>query len=97
MVIEDLNKDGYEDIILGGNNTYLLPQFSMIDACNGKILINQKGEYFKQLAPEKTGLKIKGTLRALELINDHDKDLLFALINNKDIQLYTLNTNNLLK
>jgi len=88
IVTTDLNGDGYEDIILGGNNTYLLPQFSMIDACKGKVLINRKDKNFKVLPSNQTGLELKGTVREMELISYANNDYLICLINNKEVQLY---------
>ncbi len=94
IVVKDLNGDTYDDLILGGNNTYLLPQFSMIDACRGKVLINQQGKDFEVLSAKKTGLEIKGTLREMELINNRNHDYLIGLINNAEVQVYELNSFN---
>jgi len=84
----DLNDDTYDDLILGGNNTYLLPQFSMIDACKGKILINNKGNGFKVIPPNQTGLQFNGTLREMKFIDHNNKAKLIGLINNKAVQFY---------
>jgi len=91
IVTTDLNGDAYDDLILGGNNTYLLPQFSMIDACKGKVLMNQKGKGFKVLPSNQTGLHIEGTLREFGLINHSNNQYLIGLINDDKVQLYEFN------
>ena len=90
IVVEDLNNDSFDDLVIGGNNTYLLPQFSMIDACRGKVLLNEAGKGFKVLTSDQSGLNIEGTLRAMQIIKTDKAVQLIALANDKEAQVYTL-------
>ena len=87
----DVNKDGFEDLILGGNNEYLLPQFSSIDACSGKILINDNGKGFIVVEGVSSGLDNAGVVRNIEAIDYQGKPHILFLINDNAPALYKLN------
>ncbi len=89
ILIEDLDSDGFPDAMLAGNQSYLLPQFSSIDACQGKILKNKNGD-LHILSDEESGLALKGVVRQIELIDYKGKKHFIALINNDKPQLYKL-------
>ncbi len=91
ILIEDFNNDSYPDLVLGGNNEYLIPQFSMIDACKGKLLINNRDNSFDFINNPKSGLDFKGVVRELDIINIGGESFLLTLINNKQPQLYKIN------
>ncbi len=87
----DVNRDGLEDLILAGNNTYLLPQFSMIDGCRGKVLLNEPNSInYKVVENEVNGLNIQGVVRAAEILNIQGKDHFIALVNNGKPYLYSI-------
>ena len=93
MINCDVNKDGFEDIILGGNNEYLLPQFSSIDACSGKILLNDNGKGFKVVEGLAAGLNNSGVVRNIEQIDYKGEPHILFLINDDAPMLYKLNAN----
>ena len=84
--IYDFNKDGFQDIILAGNDFSYKPQFGRLDASYGQILINENGKSFKVLPQPLTGLSIKGEVKHIVKIADEfifvrndDKPLLFEM------------------
>lgn len=87
----DINADGYEDFVIGGNNEYLLPQFSSIDACKGKVLLNQQGKGFDIIEGPDLGLDHKGVVRAISQVDYKGAPHLLFLINDRKPQLYKLN------
>ncbi|MEL7117970.1 MAG: CRTAC1 family protein [Bacteroidota bacterium] len=84
----DINQDGFDDFIVGGNNEYLLPQFSSLDACRGKVLINDQNGKFKVVEGAAAGLNFKGVIREIKRVNFNGKAHIMALINNDKPQLY---------
>ncbi|MBC7826113.1 MAG: VCBS repeat-containing protein [Chitinophagaceae bacterium] len=87
----DINKDGYIDLILGGNQFGFLPQFERLDASFGDILLNNgKGEFIWQ-ENIKAGLNMRGEIRDIvEIKRANDRYLLF-MQNNDYPFLYKLN------
>lgn len=86
----DVNKDGFEDLILGGNNEYLLPQFSSIDACSGKILLNDNGKGFDVIEGLASGLDNAGVVRNIVEIDYQGVPHILFLINDDAPMLYKL-------
>ena len=84
----DVNKDGFEDLVVGGNNEYLLPQFSSIDACSGKVLLNDNGKGFKVLEGLASGLDNAGVVRNIEAIDYGGTPHVLFLINDDAPRLY---------
>ncbi len=85
----DIDNDGDDDAICAGNNHYLIPQFSQLDANKGEILINENGQ-LSHLDSNESGLNIKGTVRDMTIIEKNGKKHLVVLINDKPAQVYTL-------
>lgn len=88
----DLNGDGFQDIILGGNDDTYQPQFSKLDASPGSVLINDQQGGFDLLSIQKSGLAIQGEIKKLIELNlannryllitrNEDKPRLFKLPN----------------
>ena len=88
----DLNKDGYPDLVLGGNQFGFLPQFERLDASLGDVLINNgKGQFIWQDAT-KTGLELRGEVRDIQEIKSKTKRYLLFLQNDQYPVLKEINT-----
>ena len=87
----DINKDGFEDLLIGGNNNYLLPQFSAIDACRGKVLINNKKGGFDVFDHEQSGYEVNGVLRESHIYNNKNEVFLLSLINDSKPTVHKIN------
>jgi enediyne biosynthesis protein E4 len=63
IVSTDLNNDGRNDLIVGGNLFYFQPQFSRLDASFGHVLINEGGGQFSCVNPVKSGINVRGEIK----------------------------------
>ena len=94
MTLIDINNDGYRDVIVGGNNDQFLPQFSSIDACMGKVLINNKKGGYNLVSNKLSGLHVDGVVRDMELLTFSNNIYVLFGINDEIPQLYKLNDRN---
>jgi len=89
--VMDINHDGFQDLIMGGNDFNFQPQLGRLDANEGLILLgNGKGD-FQSLSSDKSGLNLTGMVRDIQKINfQHQTGILF-LQNNMSPLLYKVN------
>ena len=88
--IEDVNQDGFKDIILGGNLYDVKPEVGRYDANYGQLFLGGKDLKFNPLSSLKSGLLFKGQVRDFSKINSiDDKNLLLVLNNNDTLQTYS--------
>lgn len=90
----DINQDGNDDIILGGNDSGFMPQYSKLDASFGHILINNGAGEFEKADNKKAGFFIKGDIRGFIKLSGSDKSRFLVLINNQKPKMYVLSMNN---
>ncbi len=88
--VEDINEDGYKDIIYAGNTESMLPQFCRVDASYGNILLNDKKGNFAPIPFKNTGLFIAGEVNDIVEINTKSNKQYLFLQNNDFPKLYTL-------
>ncbi len=93
ILVHDINNDGYQDLIMGGNIYDVNVQCGRYDASKGLTLLNTKGKSFKGLLPYQSGLNINGQLRDLKLININKQTNMVAGLNNENPLIYTINNN----
>ncbi|WP_341226241.1 VCBS repeat-containing protein [uncultured Arcticibacterium sp.] len=79
--IIDIDKDGFQDIIVGGNSSQMIPQFGTLDACRGKILKNIGGDTFKYISD----LKLSGQVRQILPLENRN---MLILRNNETPKMY---------
>jgi len=81
--ILDVDHDGNNDIVLGGNEFDYMPQFGRNDASFGILILN-KGSRKWDLIPDKSsGLYIKGEVNGILKLNGKQKSNLLFLRNNE--------------
>lgn len=83
--IDDLNKDGFKDLILGGNQFLVKPQFGRFDASKGLVLLGSKAGFKSDNA---IFLEIKGQIRDIQTIFVGNKKLILFAINDGPIEIY---------
>ena len=87
LAVKDVNHDHQLDLILGGNQYLVKPQFGRYDASHGLIVYGSKdGAQFK--LDQTDFLGISGQIRNLELIQYNNKLFLIAAINNEAVQFF---------
>ncbi len=84
----DLNNDGWQDLILGGNDGGFIPQFSKLDASFGHVLLNDQQGGFEAMDSKKSGLLLKGDVKQFTSININNTPHILTLINNQTPKLY---------
>ena len=85
--IGDFNKDGKEDILLGGNIHYCRVKTGMNESSFGQLFLGDGTGAFKYISQTQSGLNIVGDVRSFLVF----KNLLLAGLNSKMIQAYTIN------
>lgn len=92
VLCTDVNNDGKNDIILGGNKFDMLPQFCRLDASYGGVLINNGNKDFAVLESNRSGLEVDGQVKDIKLINSKDKKYILFLRNNDYPAMYKINS-----
>jgi hypothetical protein len=87
----DVDMNGTQDIICGGNLFNFLPQLERLDASEGDILINDGKGNFTALPATITGLNLKGQLRDVTAIEGKKGMWLLFLQNDELPLLYEWN------
>lgn len=84
----DVNGDGTQDLILGGNDFGLAPQYSRLDASFGHLLMNDGKGGFAGVHSTQSGLKINGQIRALAALQLNGMMHLLIGINDEEPRLF---------
>ena len=84
MEIADVNNDSVKDIIFGGNQYLVKPQFGRDDASKGWVVFGSKRSKYHFKSAKSMG--ITGQIRALKIVEHDGKKIIISAINNKKIQ-----------
>ncbi|MEM9822712.1 MAG: FG-GAP-like repeat-containing protein, partial [Bacteroidota bacterium] len=87
--VVDINKDGYDDVLVGGNYYDANVQMGRYDADYGTVLLNQAGKGFEVIRAH--NLIVKGQVRNIALIRSKGKEVYLLAKNNDAAQLVTIN------
>ena len=88
-VILDLDKDGKQDIITGGNFYGTDAEFGRYDASIGSVLLN-KGFNFEAVSASESGFKIPGNVQHIKPITIKGEQYLLIVRNNEASSLFRL-------
>lgn len=83
ILLEDFDNNGKIDIILGGNQSKIKPQFGPLESSNGWILKQQKNGIFEKPA----SLGVKGDIRSIISFKNKDQYSIILGINNDSIKI----------
>jgi len=86
----DLNNDGSQDLIIGGNEFGFLPQFGRLDASAGDILLNNGHGQWSSLPAGRSGLYLPGQIRDINTIQGKDMTWILFLQNDEYPALYRI-------
>lgn len=86
---DDINSDGYLDIILGGNLHSVKPEVGRYDANFGQVYISKNGEYFSKLRNIESGIRFIGEVRDIVRLKVNNIDELIVLNNNDSLQSFS--------
>ena len=83
ILLEDTDNNGTIDIVLGGNQSKIKPQFGPLESSNGWILKQQKNGIFDKPA----SLGVKGEIRSIISFKNKDQYSIILGINNDSIKI----------
>jgi hypothetical protein len=87
----DINKDGYLDLIMGGNNFEFKPQYSRLDANYGNVLLGNKELDFQWEDYDRSGFFIREEIKHLKQFTDRNgRVFLIAALNEAEPKIYLL-------
>lgn len=84
--VVDLNQDGHQDLILGGNLAEAKPEVGKYDASYGEVLIGKGDGTFTYWPNSVHGLKLDGNIRGIELL---DSNRLLFIKNNAQTEIWS--------
>ncbi|GAB2581331.1 VCBS repeat-containing protein [Spirosoma areae] len=84
LAAQDLNGDGFKDIVMAGNQTHGRVRTGNIDANYGQVFLNDRKGNFTYLPQYQSGLYLRGDVRSLTFVNNQ----LIAGINSQKVQVY---------
>ena len=89
----DINKDGFEDLIVVGNVYNTEVETPRLDNPYALILVSNKKDNYTVLNPETTGLYLNGNAKSIELVLQKKLNKIFAIVanNNGKTQVFELN------
>ena len=91
VLLEDLDRDGITDILLGGNLHAVKPEVGRYDASYG-VFLNGLGQgKFEAVSPRHSGLVLEGEVRDFAWVKTHHAAILAVVRNNDHLQLFTAN------
>ena len=90
MLPYDADDDGFEDILLVGNDHGMELMQGKADALQGLALQNLKGKGFKAITLGKSGFHVPGDARGLGRIIAGDRELILATQNRDSVKLFTM-------
>ena len=90
IIVQDWNKDGYDDLLLLGNNDYPRLKMGKMDANFGTLLLNDGKGNFRFVSNKEAGLLVPGDVKDAAIIRVKDARYLLIGINNADMVTYKL-------
>jgi hypothetical protein len=91
MTLIDYNKDGNVDLLIGGNQSSIRIRMGVIDANFGQLFEGNGKGAFEYIPQSRSGLKMTGDIKSLQVIDVSGTKYLMAGINNLGVETYKLN------
>lgn len=91
IISDDLNNDGFKDLLLGGNQYLVKPQFGSYDASLGWVIYGSPNISNPNSNLKVRPLGIEGQIRNLEIITNNEQKILIVALNDDKTVFYKLN------
>lgn len=88
-VFIDIDHDGYEDVIIGGNIYETEVETPRLDAFSGLILMSNGKDGYREIPQNQSGLVLNGNIKDLMLLPAKSATLLMASQNNGEVLLFS--------
>jgi len=92
-VFYDINDDGYEDCIVGGNIFDTEVETPRLDGVSGVVLISNKKDGYTALNYEESGLYLTKDTKDMAIMNFGKTPLLISANNNNSLNTYKFRAN----
>ncbi|WP_194776457.1 VCBS repeat-containing protein [Pararhodonellum marinum] len=86
--VTDINKDGIDDLILGGNLYGVKPQAGKYDASYGEVLLGEGDGSFEYLPNRTHGLSLTGDIRDFYTLEQKGERFLVVVKNNDELDMW---------
>jgi hypothetical protein len=86
--ISDVDGDGKQDIMMGGNLYNVRPEAGRYDASYGVLLKGDGAGNFSYVGPARSGLKLDGEVRDFASIRVNGRDVLMVARNNSELLFF---------
>ncbi|MDB5249922.1 MAG: hypothetical protein JWQ40_4316, partial [Segetibacter sp.] len=94
IAIDDFDKDGNADIVMGGNFYHSKPEVGIYDASYGVFLKgNGKGD-FKALNSQASGFNVRGAIRSIDQLKAGQSKIVVVSLNNGGTKVFNLSKKN---
>lgn len=90
IAISDVNGDGFDDIILGGNEYQADVMTGRYDASYGLLLAGHDNGPFEIVAPAKSGLIIDGDVKDLKILTVGKQKVLLSAVNDSKFKAFII-------
>jgi hypothetical protein len=90
VLMADLNGDGNQDLIMGGNLRGAKPEVGQYDGSYGEVLIGKGDGTFDYWQNRDHGLKLDGEIRDLKILELKDKKVLMVVKNNEPVEFWEI-------
>ena len=87
IISDDINNDGFTDLILGGNLSRIKPEFGPNSSSYSTLLLGTEHNRFKYVNSKLSGLFISGEIRDLNKIKINNKDSYIFAVNNSKLKI----------
>lgn len=87
IAVNDFNKDGKQDILLGGNFYEAKPEAGIHDASYGQLLQGDGQGYFSAVPMPISNLLIKGPVRDFCILESLDENYILVSVNDSQLQV----------
>ncbi len=86
----DVNKDGNQDLILGGNLEKTRVSIGQFDANHGMLFLGDGKGNFKYITQAESGFSVKGDVRDIKVVKNKEKTTVLFSLSNKQVVSYRL-------
>ncbi len=88
--IIDADQNGIKDILLGGNQFFVKPQFGRQDASKGWLVLGQLNNEKKYVPIKIESLGIQGEIRNFKILPYNNKTLLLTAMSNDEVRFHEI-------
>lgn len=94
ILVDDFNKDGFQDLLLGGNFSGVPPVIGRYDASYGSVLLGDGTGLFTPTSLQNSGFVVTGEIRHFKMLeNARGQKKIIVARNNDSVVIFTLENN----